>query len=51
MTEREKSEKAYRRKVLALAKEHDNAREIENVQRYHMPDEMKEKVKLSLIFY
>merc|ERR1719323_1515522 len=39
LTEREKYEKKYRKKILELAKEHDKAREIEKVTRYVIPDE------------
>jgi len=37
LTKREKEERDHKRKLLTLAKEHDKARELENVQRYHMP--------------
>jgi len=39
LTEREKKEKEYRKKILGLAKEHERARDIEKVQRYAMPDD------------
>lgn len=37
MTEREKKERAHKKELLRLAKEHEKARELERVQRYHMP--------------
>ena len=39
LTEREKEERLYKRKVLELAKQHDKASEIEKVQRYQMPSD------------
>ncbi|KAF4521841.1 hypothetical protein B566_EDAN003715 [Ephemera danica] len=41
LTEREKREREHKKKLLQLAKEHDRARELENVQRYHMPQDSK----------
>lgn len=41
LTEREKREREYKKKVLRLAKDYDRVREIENIQRYSMPDEKK----------
>lgn len=43
LTEREIKEREYKKKILTLAKEHDKAREIELAQRYHMPDEKRDK--------
>uniref|UniRef100_A0A2R5LFA9 RNA helicase n=1 Tax=Ornithodoros turicata TaxID=34597 RepID=A0A2R5LFA9_9ACAR len=43
LTEREKKEGEYKRKVLKLAKEHERARELEKIQRYRMPVEKKGK--------
>ena len=37
MTEREKRERAHKKELLRLAKEHEKARELERIQRYHMP--------------
>jgi len=39
LTEREKEEKRYKKKILELAKQHDKAGEVEKVQRYTMPSE------------
>lgn len=44
VTERERIDLEHKKKILALAKEHDKARELELVQRYHMPDEKRDKV-------
>lgn len=43
LSEREKKELEYKQKVLTLAKEHEKARELQNVQRYRMPEEKKGK--------
>ena len=43
LTERERVDLEHKKKILALAKEHDKARELELVQRYHMPDEKRDK--------
>ncbi|XP_043238204.1 pre-mRNA-splicing factor ATP-dependent RNA helicase DHX16-like [Amphibalanus amphitrite] len=43
LTEREKRERDYKKRVLSLAKEHEKARDLERVQRYHMPEDMKEE--------
>jgi pre-mRNA-splicing factor ATP-dependent RNA helicase DHX16 len=42
LTEKEKAERRYKKKVLELAVEHSRAGEIEKVQRYHMPEDRKE---------
>ncbi|CAA9997872.1 unnamed protein product [Nesidiocoris tenuis] len=44
LTEREKKERSHKRKLLELAKEHEKARELERVQRYHMPRDVKDSV-------
>ncbi|CAG0883973.1 unnamed protein product, partial [Darwinula stevensoni] len=41
LTEKEKAERAYKKKVLHLAREHENARKMELEWRYHMPEELK----------
>ncbi|KAM7304929.1 pre-mRNA-splicing factor ATP-dependent RNA helicase DHX16 [Ixodes scapularis] len=43
LSERERKELEYKQKVLTLAKEHEKARELQNVQRYRMPEEKKGK--------
>ncbi|XP_057370593.1 pre-mRNA-splicing factor ATP-dependent RNA helicase DHX16-like [Daphnia carinata] len=43
LTERERKDREYKKKILNLAKEHDKARELELVQRYHMPDDKRDK--------
>jgi pre-mRNA-splicing factor ATP-dependent RNA helicase DHX16 len=43
LTERERKDREYKKNILSLAKEHDKARELELVQRYHMPDDKREK--------
>ncbi|XP_012538179.1 pre-mRNA-splicing factor ATP-dependent RNA helicase DHX16 [Monomorium pharaonis] len=37
LTERERQERAHKKQLLHLAKEHEKARELERMQRYHMP--------------
>jgi pre-mRNA-splicing factor ATP-dependent RNA helicase DHX16 len=37
LTDREKRELAHKKELLRLAKEHEKARELERIQRYHMP--------------
>lgn len=37
LTEKEKQERHYKKQLLTIAKEHEKARELERVQRYHMP--------------
>ncbi|XP_014219992.1 putative pre-mRNA-splicing factor ATP-dependent RNA helicase DHX16 [Copidosoma floridanum] len=37
LTEKEKRERAHKKELLRLAKEHEKARELEKIQRYHMP--------------
>ncbi|XP_063971809.1 probable pre-mRNA-splicing factor ATP-dependent RNA helicase mog-4 [Diachasmimorpha longicaudata] len=37
LTERERKERAHKKQLLQLAIEHEKARELERVQRYHMP--------------
>lgn len=41
LTEREKKERDYKKKLLNLARDHDRARELERIQRYHMPQDKK----------
>ena len=43
LTERERKDREYKKKILNLAREHDRARDMENVQRYQMPDEKRDK--------
>lgn len=40
LTKREKQEREHKKTILQLAKEHEKARELENVQRYHMPQDL-----------
>ncbi|XP_013133761.1 PREDICTED: putative pre-mRNA-splicing factor ATP-dependent RNA helicase DHX16 [Papilio polytes] len=40
LTEKEKKEREHKKTILQLAKEHEKARELENVQRYHMPRDL-----------
>lgn len=46
LTEREKKELIYKKKVLSIAKEHEKAREMENVQRYQMPKDKVDYVEV-----
>lgn len=42
LTQRELIEREHKKKLLVLAKEHEKARELENVQRYRMPQDIKD---------
>ena len=42
LTEREKRELKYKKRILDLAEKHDRASEVEKVQRYHMPQDRKD---------
>lgn len=41
LTAREKYEREHKKRLLHLAKEHEKARELEMVRRYHMPQDCK----------
>ncbi|GAB0089419.1 pre-mRNA-splicing factor ATP-dependent RNA helicase DHX16 [Sergentomyia squamirostris] len=41
LTKKEKEERAYKKQLLQIAKEHEKARELERIQRYHMPQDIK----------
>jgi pre-mRNA-splicing factor ATP-dependent RNA helicase DHX16 len=43
LTQTEKASLEYRKKILNLAREHDRARDLEKVQRYHIPKEDEEQ--------
>jgi pre-mRNA-splicing factor ATP-dependent RNA helicase DHX16 len=43
ITDREKREREHKKELLRIAKEHENARELERVQRYHMPRDLNKK--------
>lgn len=45
ITDREKKNREYKKKILDIAKQHEKAREMEKVQRYHMPKDMKKGQK------
>lgn len=40
LTERERKERLHKKELLKLAQEHEKARELEKVQRYHMPRDL-----------
>lgn len=40
LTERERKEREHKKELLKLAQEHEKARELERVQRYHMPRDL-----------
>lgn len=40
LTERERKDRDHKKELLRLAKEHEKARELERVQRYHMPSDL-----------
>lgn len=41
MTDREKRDREHKKQLLQIAKEHERARELERVQRYRMPQDVK----------
>jgi pre-mRNA-splicing factor ATP-dependent RNA helicase DHX16 len=41
ITERERRDREHKKELLRIAKEHESARELEKVQRYHMPRDIK----------
>lgn len=45
LTEREKRDREHKKHLLQIAKEHEKARELERVQRYRMPENMKKGEK------
>lgn len=45
LTEKEKKEREYKKQLLTIAKEHEKARELERVQRYRMPADMRKGEK------
>lgn len=47
LTQKEKAEIGYKKKVLELAKAHERAGEMEKIERYHMPEEQRNKNKLN----
>lgn len=51
LTEREKKEREHKKTLLQLAKEHEKARELENVQRYHMPRDLGKGEKGNKVIY
>lgn len=42
LTERERKDREHKKTLLELAKEHEKARELERIQRYHMPQDTKD---------
>ena len=45
LTRKEKEDREYKKRLLDIAKKHEQARELERVQRYHMPKDMKKGEK------
>ncbi|XP_075150239.1 DEAH-box helicase 16 lethal (2) 37Cb [Haematobia irritans] len=45
LTQKEKQEREYKKQLLTIAKEHEKARELERIQRYHMPRDLKKGEK------
>lgn len=45
ITDREKKEREHKKTLLSIAKDHEKARNLERVQRYHMPKDMKKGEK------
>lgn len=55
MTAKEREERDYKKQLLQIAKEHEKARELERIQRYHIPQNLKKgekgKIFVELYFY
>lgn len=45
LTQREKLDRQHKKQLLQIAREHEKARELERVQRYHMPQDRKKGEK------
>lgn len=45
LTRKEREDRDYKKRLLDIAKEHEQARDLERVQRYHMPKDMKKGEK------
>jgi pre-mRNA-splicing factor ATP-dependent RNA helicase DHX16 len=45
LSKKEKEDREYKKKLLDIANQHERARELERVQRYHMPKDMKKGEK------
>ncbi|KNC23911.1 hypothetical protein FF38_01320 [Lucilia cuprina] len=45
LTDKERQEREYKKQLLTIAKEHEKARELERIQRYHMPRDLKKGEK------
>ncbi|XP_055546808.1 pre-mRNA-splicing factor ATP-dependent RNA helicase DHX16 [Wyeomyia smithii] len=45
ITAREREDREYKKNLLQIAKEHEKARELERIQRYHMPKDIKKGEK------
>lgn len=45
LTDRERKEREHKKQLLQIAQEHEKARELERVQRYRMPQDMKKGEK------
>lgn len=45
LTDREKKDREHKKQLLQIAKEHEKARELERVQRYKMPQDIKKGEK------
>lgn len=45
LTAREKEDRAHKKQLLDIAREHERARELERVQRYRMPQDRKKGEK------
>lgn len=50
LTEREKKDREHKKQLLQIAKEHEKARELERVQRYKMPQDIKKGEKGKKLF-
>jgi len=50
LTKAEKKDREYKKNILRLAREHDRAREMENVKRYQMPDERTGKNREDFVY-
>lgn len=45
LTNREKEDREHKKQLLKIARDHEKARELERVQRYRMPQDMKKGEK------
>lgn len=49
LTAREREDRTHKKRLLEIAKEHEKARELEKIQRYHMPKDIKDADKSAYV--